>query len=156
MSRRVAVVGSRTFGEEILVRDWLSSFLQPGDTVVSGGANGPDSWAEAYAQEHGFDAKVYHAEWKKWGRAAGIKRNASIVADADVLLAFWDGESRGTADSIERARKKGIPLYIVGPSDRMSALPRGGTPTASSDPVAGPPSEPASPQTTVGEAREDV
>jgi len=40
-------------------------------------------------------------------------RNYQIVDAAEQVVAFWDGKSRGTAHSLEYARKKGKPVRIV-------------------------------------------
>jgi hypothetical protein len=51
-------------------------------------------------------------DWKKHGRAAGIIRNTDIVKQADKVVAFWDGKSKGTQDTIGKARKANKLLYV--------------------------------------------
>ena len=108
---RVAVVGSR--GLE--VHD-LEKYLPEGTTcIVSGGARGIDSCAKRYAVENGVDYVEYLPDYAKYGRRAPLVRNDQIVENADVLLAFWDGQSRGTAYTIRRARtlNKEMHVYIM-------------------------------------------
>lgn len=85
--------------------------------IVSGGARGADAMAESYAKAHGFPCTVYPADWEKHGRKAGFLRNRQIVDHADMVLALWDGESKGTGMTIDLAKRKGVPLVIVYPED---------------------------------------
>lgn len=111
---RVAIVGSRGYRDPMAVVLYVRKL--PADTVVvSGGAGGVDSWAEETALAHGLTTQIFRAQWSLYGRRAGMLRNQSIVDEADRLVAFWDGASRGTADSIARARARGIPVEIVRP-----------------------------------------
>ena len=52
------------------------------------------------------------ADWERYGRGAGMIRNKQIIADADVVIAFWDGASKGTKNSVELARKAKKKLAI--------------------------------------------
>jgi len=105
----VAVVGSREFSRPGLVRAFVAS-LPPGTRVVSGGARGVDWWAETAARARDDLPKplVLPARWRRpdgsLDRSAGHRRNRLIVEACDVLYAFWDGSSPGTAGSIELAR----------------------------------------------------
>lgn len=111
MGRKKAIVGSRDFGE----LNWLAKTsaeklvegFDPDDTLVSGGARGVDSWAEAAARARGLAVEVIEPDWNQHGKAAGPLRNGQIVASAEVVYAIWNGESRGTLDSINKARRAG-------------------------------------------------
>lgn len=81
-------------------------------TIISGGAEGPDSWAAEWADSGKYNLKVFYADWKTHGKAAGPIRNTQIVEAADRLIAFWDGKSRGTLDSITKAQNKGIVVEV--------------------------------------------
>jgi predicted Rossmann fold nucleotide-binding protein DprA/Smf involved in DNA uptake len=107
---KVAVVGSRNFNDYSYMHEVLQSFdyLKFEITeIVSGGARGADSLAERYARENNLPMKVFAAEWDKYGKSAGYKRNKLIVDYADVVFAFWDGESKGTQHSINLAKEQG-------------------------------------------------
>lgn len=67
--------------------------------VISGGAKGADQLAERYAQEHRIRLTVIKADWTK-GKEAGPLRNQQIVEAAELVLALWDRQSKGTADTI--------------------------------------------------------
>jgi hypothetical protein len=111
VGKRVAIVGSRGYPDRLLVESFVNHL--PSDTVViSGGAKGPDSWAEAVARARGLEVVVLIPDWEAQGKMAGPIRNQKIIDQAEILVAFWDGKSRGTADSIRRARAKGIPVIF--------------------------------------------
>ena len=95
----VAIVGSRG----LCVTD-LEKYLPEGVTeIVSGGAKGIDCCAREYALSHDIKLTEYLPEYNKYGRSAPLKRNISIIKSADLVLAFWDGSSRGTKfDSTEK------------------------------------------------------
>jgi hypothetical protein len=114
MTRAVAIVGSRSWPDLDRVRAVVDT-LPEGTVVVSGGARGVDTAAWLAAQARGLRAVVHLADWKKHGNAAGVIRNTAIVESCDEVIAFWDGESRGTADTIRKARAAGKPVRVVRP-----------------------------------------
>ena len=81
--------------------------------IVSGGAPGADTLAALYAEQRGLPLTVFPADWQRHGRAAGMLRNSQIVAAATMVLAFWDGESAGTADTIAKTKEAGKPLCVM-------------------------------------------
>lgn len=106
---KVAVVGSRN----LTVTD-LRRYLPQGVTeIVSGGARGIDTCAREYAQRNGLKLTEFFPDYQKYGRTAPLKRNLQIISYADMVVAFWDGESHGTRFVIERCRKmnKKVILY---------------------------------------------
>jgi len=114
--RRIAIVGSRKFPNQQQVIDYVNQL--PLDVmVVSGGAAGVDRWAVAAANQRGIDTKIYLPDWEKEGKQAGLNRNTTIVNDCDELVAFWDGASNGTRDSIDKARAAGKQVVIIKPYD---------------------------------------
>lgn len=108
----IAVIGSRHFSDYKLLESTLGS-LPEITRIVSGGAKGADSLAERYARQHRIPLVVFSADWKKYGRSAGIARNREIIGAAEMVVAFWDGKSKGTASSLEFARAKGIPARPI-------------------------------------------
>jgi hypothetical protein len=87
--------------------------MTPEDYVVTGGATGVDWWAEEFARVLRIGRIVHMPNWKKYGKPAGPIRNSLIVADAEALFAIYTdkSKSRGTIDSVTKAKKKGIPVY---------------------------------------------
>ena len=86
--------------------------LPVGTVVVSGGARGVDSIAEVAARDRGLEVVVFQAGWDRLGRKAGPIRNAKIVANADRVVAFWDGSSRGTLNTLGQALRAGLPVEV--------------------------------------------
>ena len=53
------------------------------------------------------------SDYAKYGRAAPLVRNRLIIDDCDKVLAFWDGKSRGTKQSLDYAERKGKLIRII-------------------------------------------
>jgi len=106
---RVAVIGSRNLSVEN-----LGDYLPENTTeIVSGGAKGVDTCARDYALSHGIKITEYLPEYEKYGRAAPLKRNITIIQNADLVLAFWDGKSKGTKFVIDSCEKLGVEVRVV-------------------------------------------
>lgn len=113
---KIGIVGSRTFEDyDILKKFVLESIdINEVEDVVSGGAIGADTLAEMFSLEtFGKEAIVHEPDYKKWGRYFAPKlRNTLIAEESDVLIAFWNGFSSGTKDTIDKAKKLGKKVYI--------------------------------------------
>ena len=105
-----AVVGSRNFTNYDQLSEELSKYNI--HEIVSGGAIGADSLAERYALEWEIPIRIFKPDWST-GRGAGLARNTDIINAADIIIAFWDGISTGTKDSINKAKKAGKQLIII-------------------------------------------
>lgn len=105
---KVAVVGSRG-----LSIPNLEAYL-PEDTteIISGGARGVDTSARNYARSNGIKLTEFLPEYETYGRSAPLKRNLTIIENADLVMAFWDGKSRGTKFVIDNCNRRKIPLVI--------------------------------------------
>ena len=113
---RLLVCGSRSWQDRGLIYVWLTH-LQP-RLVIHGAARGADTLAGEVAKALNIPVRVFPADWLKWGRRAGPLRNQQML-DAglpDKVIAFWDGESRGTLDMIKRA-KADVEVIIVRPGE---------------------------------------
>ena len=100
---KVAIIGSRKLNVENL-QDYLPEGT---DEIVSGGARGIDTCARNYALKNDLKLTEFRPEYNKYGRGAPLKRNETIVNYADMVLAFWDGESKGTKFVINYCEKVG-------------------------------------------------
>ena len=115
---RVIIAGGRHFNNYEVLREYADKLLrkriEAGDkiTILSGHCYGTDLLGERYAGERGFDLEIYEAEWAKYGLSAGPRRNKQMAERADALIAFWDGESRGTLNMIEEAKKRGLAVRV--------------------------------------------
>ena len=105
---KVAVIGSRGLS----VSD-LGRYLPENTTeIVSGGAKGVDTSAREYALAHGIKLTEFLPEYTRFGRGAPLKRNITIIEYSDIVLAFWDGKSRGTKFVIDNCRKLGVEVRV--------------------------------------------
>lgn len=111
--KHFGVIGSRSFSNYELLASSLNNYVYKGDVIVSGGAKGADSLAERFAKENSIEFVVYPANWEKFGKSAGFKRNVDIVNSSDIIIAFWDGKSKGTMHSIELAKKMNKKTIII-------------------------------------------
>jgi len=109
----IAIVGSRTFNNYELMNKILSNYLPNIDAIVSGGARGADLLGERFANENGISTIIFKPDWKKYKKSAGFIRNRLIVENADIIIAFWDGISRGTAHTIELAKKMNKKIIVI-------------------------------------------
>lgn len=112
---KIAIVGSRHCEAKEQVFHFVAGLAQrdASTVILSGGAPGVDTWAEQAAKEYGLQTEIYKADWDTHGKSAGFIRNTTIVAEADKVVAFWDGKSRGTLDTINKAKKAGLSVYII-------------------------------------------
>ena len=110
---RLAIIGSRDFNDYNLVKSTLEKYKDKISIVVSGGANGADSLGERWAIDNGIETLIFPAEWDKYGKRAGYIRNQTIIQNCDCVIAFWNGESKGTNHSINLANKNSKPVKIV-------------------------------------------
>lgn len=104
---RTVVAGSRSITERRTVWSGLDLlFCHTAPTaVVSGLADGPDTFGLWWAVHHGYRVEEYPAEWSRYGRSAGYRRNETMAQVSDAVIAFYDGISRGTRHMIDLARQ---------------------------------------------------
>lgn len=112
---RLAIVGGRDFSDYNLMKERLAEVANEYQVVcvVSGGARGADSLGERWAKENGISTMIFPADWDRYGKSAGFRRNKDIVANADLVAAFWDGKSHGTKNTIDltRAARKMLLIF---------------------------------------------
>lgn len=114
---KVVIAGCRDYNDYTEGKEYIekiiSSFSHNHEiTILSGNCTGADKIGEAYAAENGFAIELYPAEWEKYGRYAGPKRNQKMAEASDIIICFWDGKSKGTASMIKCAKKLGKAVYI--------------------------------------------
>lgn len=99
---KISIIGSRG----LCVRDF-APYLPPDVTeIISGGARGIDTCAREYALSHGIKLTEIRPDYARYRRVAPLVRNRRIVDMADAVIAFWDGQSPGTAHVIDYCRKQ--------------------------------------------------
>ena len=94
---KVAIIGSRG-----LSVTYLGRYLP----------KGVDTSAREYALAHGIKLTEFLPEYTRFGKSAPLKRNITIIEYSDIVLAFWDGKSRGTKFVIDNCRKLGVEVRV--------------------------------------------
>lgn len=105
---KTAIIGSRG----LTVKNLEKYLPQETTEIISGGAKGIDTCAKEYAIAHNIKLTEFLPEYEKYGKSAPLKRNISIIENADIVLAFWDGKSRGTKFVIKKCRELGKDIKV--------------------------------------------
>lgn len=115
---KLIIAGSRNYHDEgdffhrmnniVAKNPWVREVTE----VVSGTARGADTLGEEWAALHGLSVTKFPADWSKYGRSAGFRRNGEMSEYADGLVAFWDGLSPGTRSMIDLAKGRGLKVHI--------------------------------------------
>jgi len=108
---RVAVVGSRTFNDYELMKDVLDDYYI--NIIISGNSKGTDHLSLKYAQEFKIKTKRFVPFWSSYGKRAIYIRNLFIIKESNHVIAFWDGNSKGTKHAIDIANKFGKTIRII-------------------------------------------
>ncbi|KKN76153.1 hypothetical protein LCGC14_0373480 [marine sediment metagenome] len=109
---KIIVAGGRDFDDYFMVCLTLERRFAINDEIVSGGAKGADALGERYAHEQATNFRRFPADWDRYGKGAGWRRNKEMAEYADVLIAFWDGKSTGTRSMIHLALKHGLEVHV--------------------------------------------
>lgn len=118
METRIIVCGGADFNDFHFLRNKLDDLFVNYKNIklISGHARGADTLAELYAAEKEIPIQVFPAEWGKYGKAAGPIRNKAMLEYAKeanpVVVAFWDGKSRGTGNMLKLAKDNGVEYYV--------------------------------------------
>lgn len=111
---KLAISGSRHYNNYEEFSQILYHFLHRNllECIITGDATGADSLAEKFSIRNNIPIKIFRADWKKYGKSAGPIRNKEIISDATHLLAFPSKFGKGTQNTIDHAKNKGIPIYV--------------------------------------------
>jgi hypothetical protein len=115
---RVIIAGSREITDPRVLLDALREVQWPISQVVCGMARGADQLGYDWAKANNVPIAEFPADWNRYGKSAGYKRNVQMAKNADALLALWDGKSRGTRHMIEIATCQGLKVKIFNPFDK--------------------------------------
>lgn len=126
---RIIIAGSRDFNDynllKINVTEVLNNFFLSGlihadlqdVKIISGNARGADKLGERFAKDNNIGCQLFPANWEAYGKSAGYKRNMEMAIyarkDNGVLIAFWDGKSKGTEHMINIARNEKIKVFVI-------------------------------------------
>lgn len=113
---KLAIIGSRTFNNYTYAKkailDIIKKYKIAIDKIISGGAPGADKIAEIFADKYNIPIEIIKPDWSN-GKIGGVLRNTDIIKKSDYVIAFWDGKSKGTEDSIKKAKKLNKKVFII-------------------------------------------
>ena len=115
---RIVVAGGREFTNYVLLANALDKLLCKKKLThkivfVSGKARGADSLGERYAKERAYRIIEKPADWDRYGKSAGYKRNKEMAEISHCTVAFWDGKSKGTKHMIDLTKQLGNDIGVV-------------------------------------------
>ena len=121
---RIIIAGSREFNNYAVLKQNITNILlilnPAGESdveFVSGTARGADQLGERFAKEYEYPVKRFPADWDKYGKSAGYRRNEQMALyakeDYGVLIAFWNGVSKGTKHMIDIANRYGLKVFVI-------------------------------------------
>jgi hypothetical protein len=117
-SAKIIIAGGRDFDDKrqlnIAMWPWCfeDEYHMPNVEVVCGMAKGADMMGLEWAIVNWCPVKEFPANWNAHGNSAGHIRNNDMAEYADVLVAFWDGKSKGTKSMIDIALRKGLEVHV--------------------------------------------
>lgn len=113
---RVIIAGGRDFDNYEHLCNKCNKVLseQTEVQIVCGTARGADTLGEKYGKERGIEIKYFKPDWDNLGKAAGYIRNEEMAKNADALICFWDGVSKGSKHMIDLARKYKLKVRVYG------------------------------------------
>lgn len=120
---KLIIAGGREFNNQQIfqqgVNDCVADLLDLNTNtlaIVTGMARGADRMGYEFAMLNGLKVYEFVPKWQVNGvtdRSAGHKRNAEMGNFSDALLAFWDGQSRGTSHMIQYMQNLNRPVYVI-------------------------------------------
>lgn len=114
---KVVVAGGRTFTDLPRMEEVLLHLFRDKDlrdiVIISGTARGADQTGEQFAHKYAMELWKFPADWDTYGKGAGHIRNAEMRDNADAVVVFWDGKSRGSKNMIDISKKKGLPTRVI-------------------------------------------
>ena len=115
---KIIIAGGRDFMDYNLLKEKANKILQEKKVthkivIISGCARGADTLGLRYASENAFDVEGYPANWDKYGKKAGYMRKVEMAENANALIAFWDGKSKGTKHMIDIAIERNLPTRVI-------------------------------------------
>lgn len=108
---KTIIAGGRDFTNYEFAREKLLEYEIT--EIISGGARGADQIGEQFAREQNKPLKVFPADWNKYGKSAGYRRNEQMAEYGEQLIAFWDGKSKGTKHMIDLAVKNKLKVKVI-------------------------------------------
>lgn len=109
---RCIIAGGRDFRDYQFLSEVCNDYEDQITQVICGETRGADSLGKLWAEARGIHVRSFPANWDKYGVSAGPIRNREMANNADMLIAFWNGKSKGTKHMIDIAKKKRLIVYV--------------------------------------------
>jgi hypothetical protein len=110
---KLIIAGSRTFTDYQRLCQTLAPQRHLVTQVITGGARGADQLGYRWAWKHAIKHQLFRADWERFGKSAGVRRNHQMAQAGDMLVCFWEGVSKGSAHMISCMQQLGKPCVIV-------------------------------------------
>lgn len=114
---RIIVAGCRDFKNTEKIFTTLTHILEKVNKenleIVCGGCEGVDTIAIDFAKSFNISYKIFEADWKTFGKAAGPIRNEKMAKYGTHLIAFWNGKSKGTKNMILNAKQYKLHIKVI-------------------------------------------
>ena len=112
---KLIIAGGRDFNSYTSmskVLDKLLANINDEIQIICGMARGADRLGEKYAKANGYEVIYFPADWDRYGKSAGFRRNIQMADYADAIVAFWDGKSLGTKHMIKIAKDRNLAVRV--------------------------------------------
>ena len=125
---KIGIIGSRTYTNYDEMHQYLDTKLDKIEMIISGGCKGADEGGRIYAQKRGLPCLIFYPKWRdkdnNFWKGAGFARDAEIVKASDLIISYWDGQSRGTKHTMDLAEKYGkkIIIHYFKPEEQIEQL----------------------------------
>ena len=117
---KLIVAGGRDFTHAPMLAKAIINLVEemPEDikvSIVSGMARGADRLGYEFAKKNGITCYEFPADWDRYGKVAGYKRNEAMAEFSDGLIAFWrlENPTPGTGHMIRTMEALGKSVHIV-------------------------------------------
>ena len=110
---QLIIAGSRAFTDYQLLCQPLAPERHRITEVIHGDARGADQLGFRWALQHHIRSRCFAADWERFGKAAGVRRNHQMAHAGNLLVAFWDGQSPGTAHLVQCMQQLGKPVVVI-------------------------------------------
>lgn len=109
---KVSISGSRHYNDYNYFKSIMDYYKPYISHINVGDAKGIDSLTVKYCQNNNIPYNIFVANWDMYGKAAGPNRNADIIKNTELLIAFPLQDSKGTKDTMNKANNMGIPVHV--------------------------------------------
>jgi hypothetical protein len=110
---KIVIAGSRSFHDYQLLCQTLAPERHRITQVITGGARGADQLGYRWAWKHAVKHQLFRADWERFGKAAGVRRNHQMAQAGDVLVVLGHTTSPGTAHLIQCMRALRKPVVLI-------------------------------------------